>query len=106
MTLKVATIDRNRKHIGSLIRKKRMDIGMTQKALSDLLGLQYYTFISQVETGWATLPPTLWIPMADALRLDRQEFTVSCLAYLQPEIYQALFGKAARTKAVQVLQSL
>ena len=78
--------------LGSLVKEARVKEGFTQKALADALGLEYYTMISQIELGYISIPPVLWTPIADKLRMDRAKWVLECLYEIQPEVYRALFG--------------
>lgn len=97
--------EENSKFIGAAVKAKRETIGMTQKALADSLGLSYYTMISQIENGYVTLPPALWVPVAHALRFDPEDWVVTCLDRLQPDVYFALFGTLDQTKVIKLLKS-
>ena len=79
---------------------------MTQKALADHLGLSYYTFISQLETGQATLPPALWRDVATVLMMDPLDFAIECLEVNQPEVFKQLFGDTKTSKVYALLSSL
>ena len=104
--LKEKTRKRNSAHIGGRVKEKREELGMTQKTLADALGLSYYTMISQIEKGYVTLPPSMWVPIAEALRLDVEEWVTLCLDQLQPDIYHALFGPVDRTTVIRALKEL
>lgn len=105
MTLSPETISRNLK-IGQRIAAQRKSLGMTQKALADHLGLTYYTFISQLETGQATLPPALWRDMATVLMMDPLDFAIDCLEVTQPEVYKQLFGETRTSKVYALLSTI
>ena len=66
---------------------------LTQRALADRLKLTYYTFISQVETGAARVPPEAQVAWAKALEVDSQEFAKKLLSYYDPHTFKAIFGK-------------
>ena len=85
-------------------RKKRIEAGayikglreaiepkMTQRELAEKLKLSYYTFISQVETGTARVPPEDLINWAEALDVDPAEFATKLLSYYDPHTYKAIF---------------
>lgn len=55
--------ERNAIIIGSLIRKRREELGYTQKGLADAIGLEYYTMISQIELGYISVPAALWVSL-------------------------------------------
>ena len=80
---------------GAFIKSLRLahDPKLTQRALADQLKLPYYTFISQVETGTARVPPESQVAWAKALGVDPQEFAKKLLSCYDPHTYKALFQK-------------
>lgn len=82
-----------RKQAGLYIQGLRKDAGLTQNELAKRLGLDYYTFISQVENGFNRVPPESMSEWARALKVDQQEFAKKLLSFYDPHMYQALFGK-------------
>ena len=80
---------------GEYIKRLRLahDPKRTQRALADKLKLDYYTFISQVETGTARVPPESQVAWAKALGVDPQEFAKKLLSCYDPHTYKALFQK-------------
>jgi DNA-binding XRE family transcriptional regulator len=102
--------DRKRQHnlnaLGSRIKDARTKEGYTQKAFADALGLEYYTMISQMELGYISIPPSLWTPIADKLRMDRAEWVLLCLLEIQPEVYSALFGNKPMVEVSEFLKRL
>ena len=83
---------KNLESLGLLVKEARTKEGFTQKALADALGLEYYTMISQLELGYISIPPSLWTPIADKLRMDRAKWVLQCLYEIQPDVYRAVFG--------------
>lgn len=90
--------------IGAFLRTSRENAGLTQKALADQIGLEYYTMISQMELGYISIPPALWIPIAKALGIDRADFVLRCLDSYQPELYMALFDQKGRSETSSCLR--
>lgn len=91
----------NKKQSGSFIRRLRTERDITQRDLAEKLGLKFYSFISQIETGASTVPPALYVPLAEALEQDRDAFVLRMLVWNEPEIYAALFGRAPIPKAAE-----
>jgi len=89
-----------------MIKEARIAAGYTQKGLADSLGLEYYTMISQIELGYMSLPPSLWTPLADKLRMPRAAWVLNCLLEIQPEVYTALFGIKSVAEVTEVLDRL
>ena len=104
--LSAETRKRNTAEIGSTIKARRQALGMTQKDLAAKLDLSYYTMISQIENGYVTLPPAMWVQVADALGLDKVEWVTTCLDRLYPDIFVALFGSSAQSEVTKALRAL
>lgn len=85
--------DQNRKAAGAYIRELRQQRGLTQKELSKLLELEYYTMISGVENGNNRVPPEALVSWAKALRVNPREFAKRLLSHYEPRYFEALFGK-------------
>ena len=83
-----------RQEAGRWLKAARERAGLTQAQLSDEIGLRYYTFVSQVESGVGRLPIETQAAWAKALRLDEAEFARTLLAYYEPELHRLLFGNA------------
>jgi transcriptional regulator with XRE-family HTH domain len=83
-----------RQEAGRWLKAARERAGLTQAQLSDEVGLRYYTFVSQVESGVGRLPIETQAAWARALRLDEAEFARTLLAYYEPELHRLLFGNA------------
>lgn len=84
-----------RQQAGRWLKAAREHAGLTQAQLSEEVGLRYYTFVSQVESGVGRLPIETQAAWAKALRLDEAEFAKTLLAYYEPELHRLLFGTAA-----------
>ena len=97
--------DHNAETIGGLVRAAREKAGLTQKAVADAVGLNTYTMISQMELGYVTVPPALWVRLADALNMDRQDFVLRCLSAQMPEVYGSLFGNKGRQEVADALRA-
>lgn len=91
---KVAQTKVLRQEAGRWLKAARERAGLTQAQLSDEIGLRYYTFVSQVESGVGRLPIETQAAWARALRLDEAEFAKTLLAYYEPELHRLLFGGA------------
>jgi DNA-binding XRE family transcriptional regulator len=94
---------RNESVLGAALKEARTREGYSQKALADALGIEYYTMVSQMELGYMSIPPSLWTPIADKLRLDHADWVLRCLSEIMPEVYHALFGaKSIREVAIHL----
>jgi transcriptional regulator with XRE-family HTH domain len=81
-----------RQTAGQWLRLQREAAGLTQAALAERVGLRYYTFVSQVESGIGRLPVETQGAWAEALGLDPSEFARTLLAFYEPELNRLLFG--------------
>lgn len=75
---------------GDYIKRKRLEAGLTQRALAERLHLKYYTFISQLENGQGRLPPTLYVKTAKALGINVAEFALTMLSFYDPHTHAAI----------------
>ena len=65
----------NSKQLGVFLRKKRESMGITQKALSQKLGLGTCQFISNIERGVSEIPFNRIGLYAESLELNAKELT-------------------------------
>ena len=89
---------RNRKKAGKYLKKLREKANpkLTQRRLSTILGIDYYTFISQIEAGASRLPSdklTLW---AEACNANVSDVGKTLLKYYEPYMYAAIFQPTER----------
>jgi len=85
-----------RVELGSWLRTLREAQGLSQRQLADMLDLDYYTFISQLETGRGKIPSARYRDWAKALEQEPKAFMMVLLRYYEPEAYEMLFGDAER----------
>jgi transcriptional regulator with XRE-family HTH domain len=64
---------------------------LTQLELANRLGLKYYAFVSQVETGFSRLPTEKMEAWARSLRVDPQKFARHLLSFYEPELHRVLY---------------
>jgi transcriptional regulator with XRE-family HTH domain len=81
-----------RKKGGLFLKKTREKAGLTQKDLADRLGIKYYTFVSQIESGKGRVPPDLYDKWAEAVGMSTSEFVKKLLVFYDPVTFKALFG--------------
>jgi len=82
----------SRKKGGLFLKKAREQAGLTQRQLAERLGIAYYTFISQIESGKGRVPPDLYERWAEALGLQTSEFVKKLLAFYDPITFKPLFA--------------
>jgi transcriptional regulator with XRE-family HTH domain len=82
-----------RQQAGRWLKAAREAAGLTQAELAGRVGLRYYTFVSQVESGLGRLPIEMQGAWAQALGLEPQAFARTLLAWYEPELSRLLFGE-------------
>jgi transcriptional regulator with XRE-family HTH domain len=82
-----------RREAGVWLKELRERRGMSQRQLASKLGAEYYTFISQLETGRGRIPPDRYREWAEALGIEPAEFVKTLMQYYDPVTYGILFGK-------------
>ena len=81
-----------RRDAGRWLKAAREEAGLTQAELAARLGLRYYTFVSQVESGLGRVPVDLQAGWAEALGRDPRAFARTLLPFYEPELNRLLFG--------------
>lgn len=89
-----------RQQAGRWLKQAREAAKLTQAELAERVGLRYYTFVSQVESGVGRVPIETQEAWARALGLEPGELARTLLRYYEPELYRLLFGGAEATEAV------
>lgn len=79
-----------RREAGLWLKEKREALGMSQRELAVKVGIEYYTFISQIEAGRGRVPADRYEAYAAALNVPPREFTLTMLSYNEPAIYRLL----------------
>ena len=82
-----------RKEAGNWLKELRQRAGLSQIELAARLELKYYTFISQVETGYGRVPTESMEAWAEALGIKPAEFARRLLSFYDPDLYRLLFGE-------------
>ena len=96
--VKAAHLKMLRQQAGRWLKAGREAAGLTQAELAERVGLRYYTFVSQVESGLGRLPIETQGAWAAALGLEPRDFARTLLGYYEPELYRLLFSDAAETR--------
>jgi transcriptional regulator with XRE-family HTH domain len=85
-------VHRLRQQGGKWLKDLREKRGLSQRQMARTLGLQYYTFISQLESGRGRIPPERYQLWAETLGIDLETFVKGVLRYYDPVTFQILFG--------------
>lgn len=81
-----------RREGGRYLKELREAQGLSQRQLAALVGADYYTFISQLETGRGRIPPDRYRAWADALKIEPRAFVRNVMRFYDPMTYEILFG--------------
>ena len=81
-----------RREAGLWLKELRERRGLSQRQLANQLGTEYYTFISQLETGRGRIPPDRYQTWAEALDVEPARFVKTLMQYYDPVTYGILFG--------------
>jgi transcriptional regulator with XRE-family HTH domain len=84
-----------RRAAGAWLRELREKRQLSQRELAHMVGAEYYTFISQLETGRGRVPQDRYEQWARALDVDIREFVKRLLGFYDPVTYRILFGDDA-----------
>jgi len=87
-----------RNRAGNWLRDLRERRGLSQRELAAQVGAEYYTFISQLETGRGRIPPDRYLAWAHALGVDKREFVRTLMSYYDPVTYSILFDQPIESK--------
>ncbi len=81
-----------RREAGRWLKQQREAAGLSQRDLAARVGADYYTFISQLETGRGRIPPDRYEVWAQALEIEPRAFVTEMLRYYDPNTHRILFG--------------
>ena len=80
-----------RREGGRWLKHCREAAGCPSANLRSFVGAEYYTFISQLETGRGRIPPDRYQIWAEALKIPPKEFVQNVLRFYDPVTYGILF---------------
>lgn len=86
---------RLRQEAGRWLRSLREAAGLSQRDLAKAVGIEYYTFISQIESGRGRVPPTQTRAWAKALKMTPRDFAIQLMRFYDPLSYDLIFGPEA-----------
>lgn len=76
---------------GRWLKNQREAVGLSQRQLAQLVGAEYYTFISQLEAGRGRVPPDRYHEWSRALEMSPKAFVTKMLQFYDPMTYNILF---------------
>lgn len=80
-----------RREAGRWLKERREAQGLSQRQLAELVDTDYYTFISQLETGRGRIPPDKYRIWAKSLGMNPRDFVLALLPFYDPILYEILF---------------
>ena len=80
-----------RREGGRWLKGLRDAAGLSQRELASAVGADYYTFISQLETGRGRIPPDRYLDWAHALKVPEKQFVRDIMRFYDPITYGILF---------------
>jgi transcriptional regulator with XRE-family HTH domain len=80
-----------RREAGFYLKQLREATGLSQREIAALAGFEYYTFVSQIETGAAKLPPAQMKRYAEIVKAPPREFAITLLRHYEPHHYEMIF---------------
>lgn len=90
-------VQKLRREAGKWLKSLREARGLSQRQLADLVGVDYYTFISQLEAGRGRIPPNRYVQWAEAFEMTPKDFVRELMRYYDPVTHDILFPEAAPT---------
>jgi ribosome-binding protein aMBF1 (putative translation factor) len=81
-----------RRSAGRWLRMLREERRLSQRELAARVGAEYYSFISQLETGRGRIPPDRYRIWAEALGVPAPEFVRCLMRYYDPVTHSIVFG--------------
>jgi transcriptional regulator with XRE-family HTH domain len=84
---------------GAWLREMRDAAGLSQRVMARMLGLEYYTFISQLENGRGRIPQNRYRDWAEVLGVNDKVFAKTLLKFYEPCIYAMLFENEQQSRA-------
>ncbi|HZH28057.1 MAG TPA: helix-turn-helix transcriptional regulator [Azospirillaceae bacterium] len=84
-----------RQQAGKWLKQLREASGLSQRQLAHKVGLDYYTFVSQLEAGRGRIPPDRYQVWAESLGMEPAVFVKELMRYYDPVTYGLLFPQEA-----------
>jgi transcriptional regulator with XRE-family HTH domain len=82
-----------RREAGLWLRSIRERRNLSQRDLASRLDMDYYTFISQIESGRGRVPVDRYVQWADALEIDTKTFAKTLMMWYDPITYKLIFSE-------------
>jgi transcriptional regulator with XRE-family HTH domain len=90
-----AEVQKLRQECGAWIRSLREAAGLSQRDIAAAVGLEYYSFVSQIESGRGRIPTAQIRAWSQALKIAPRAFASELMRFYDPVNYDLLFGDEA-----------
>jgi transcriptional regulator with XRE-family HTH domain len=84
-----------RREAGRWLRGLRESQGLSQREVAERTGTEYYTFVSQLETGRGRISVENYLRWAKTLGVEPKVFVRTLMRYYDPVTHDILFPKDA-----------
>jgi transcriptional regulator with XRE-family HTH domain len=81
-----------RQEAGRWLKELREARGLSQRGLAGRVGADYYTFISQLESGRGRIPPDRYLVWATALGVEPRLFVRTLMRFYDPVTHSIVFA--------------
>lgn len=88
-----AEVVKLREECGAWLRGLREAVNISQREFASALGLEYYSFISQIESGKGRVPTHQIKDWARILKVPSRDFARNILRFYDPVNYALLFSE-------------
>jgi transcriptional regulator with XRE-family HTH domain len=95
---------RLRQEAGQWLRGLREAAGLSQRELARVVAIDYYTFISQIESGRGRVPPAQIAAWAVALGVPVRDFAIELMRFYDPLNYELIFAGPAEAAPATALE--
>lgn len=92
-----AEVQKLRQECGAWIRSLREAAGLSQRDIAAAVGLDYYSFVSQIESGRGRIPTAQIRAWSQALNIPPRAFAAELMRFYDPVNYDILFGDEGHT---------
>ncbi len=82
-----------RREVGRWLKARREARGLSQRQFAETIGADYYTFVSQLETGRGRIPPDKDVVFAAALGMNVRDFVLAIMPFYDPVTFDILFPR-------------
>ena len=104
-SVRAAEVQALRREGGRWLKGLRERTGLSQRGFAAKVGAEYYTFVSQLETGRGRVPPDRYLRWAAALEIDPADFVRSLMRYYDPMTHAILFEGASESGEPRSLEA-